>query len=123
MIVTSVKSIGRIPLELSITIDTSARPSAGRFALYAGEHDVVHLLATNSSRTLCAEHPSDRVDDVALARAVRANNNGHAWFEVENRRVGEALEAFHRQRLEEHGSRFSFLVSDQQQSFEVPTGP
>ena len=37
-----------------------------------GEDDVVHLAAAQRARTLGAEHPGDRVDEVRLARAVRA---------------------------------------------------
>ena len=38
----------------------------------AGEDDVFHLAAAQRLGALLAEHPGDGVDDVALARAVRA---------------------------------------------------
>ena len=67
----------------------------------AGEDDVVHLGAAQRPRTLGAEHPRDRVDDVRLARPVRADDDAHARFELERGLVREGLEALQRQRLEE----------------------
>ena len=66
--------------ELSMVSDTSARPSAGRFA-DAGEDHVVHLLGPHRGRRLGAEHPPDGVDDVGLARPVRADDDGHPRFD------------------------------------------
>ena len=40
----------------------------------AGEDDVFHLAAAQRLGALLAEHPGDRVDDVALARAVRPDD-------------------------------------------------
>ena len=64
----------------------------------AGEDDVVHLAAAQRPRTLGAEHPRDGVDDVRLARAVRAHDDADARLELERGLVGEGLEALQRER-------------------------
>src|SRR5262249_1209535 len=68
------------------------------------EDDVVHLAAAQRARTLRAEHPRDRVDDIRLTRPIRSEHHGDTGFEIENRAVAEGLEALQLQRLEEHGS-------------------
>ena len=73
----------------------------------AGEDDVVHLGAAQRPRALGAEHPGDRVDDVRLAGAVRADDDAHARLELERRLVREGLEALQRQRLQEHAGPLS----------------
>jgi hypothetical protein len=57
------------------------------------EDDVRHLLAAQAFGRLFAEHPLDRIDDVALARAVGADDDRDALRELEPRPIGEALEA------------------------------
>ena len=94
--------MGSAPSELSIVSVTSARPSGGPPGR-AGEDDVLHLAAAQRLRALLAEHPADRVDDVGLARAVRADDAGDARLEAQRRRRGEGLEALQRQALEVHG--------------------
>ena len=68
----------------------------------AGEDDVVHLAAAQRARALGAEHPGDGVDEVRLPRTVGPDHHRHARFELQDRLVGERLEASERQRLEEH---------------------
>ena len=53
-------------------------------------------------RRLGAEHPADGVDDVRLARPVRAHHDGDARLELERSGVGEGLEALEGERLQEH---------------------
>jgi len=67
-----------------------------------GEDDIVHLLGPHRARSLCTEHPSDRVDHVGLTAAIGADHDGDAWFELEVNRVRERLEALHRQRFQIH---------------------
>ena len=74
-----------------------------RAARRAGEDDVVHLLAAHGRRRLGAEHPGDGVDDVRLARAVGADDDGDAGLQLQRRGVGERLEALEGQRSQEHG--------------------
>ena len=69
----------------------------------AGEDDVVHLLAAHRAGRLRAEHPRDGVDHVRLARPVRTDDDGHARFELQGGGVGERLETFEGERLQEHG--------------------
>ena len=79
-------------------LGAAERGTVGR----AGEDDVVHLAAAERARALGAEHPRDRVDEVRLPRTVGPDHHRHARFELEDRLVGERLEAPERQRLEEH---------------------
>ncbi len=65
------------------------------------EDDVVHLGAAQRARTLSAQHPRDRVDDVRLPRPVRADDDAHPRLELERGLVRERLEALQRQRFEE----------------------
>ncbi len=67
-----------------------------------GEDDVVHLAAAQGAGALGTEHPGDRVDEVRLPRAVRADDDHHARLELEHRLVGEGLETPQGQRLQEH---------------------
>ena len=80
-------------------------PPERRALLGAGEDDVVHLLRADRLRRLGAEHPRDRVDDVRLARAVGADDDGDPRFEDHRGRVGERLEALEGETLQEHGDR------------------
>ncbi len=68
----------------------------------AGEDDVRHRPATQCLRTLLAEYPCHRVDDVALTGAVRPHNAGDAGFEVQGRRTRERLETPQGEALEMH---------------------
>ena len=68
----------------------------------AGEDDVLHLAAAEGLRALLPHHPGERVDDVGLAGAVRADDAGDARFEGERRRLREGLETLQRQALEVH---------------------
>ena len=79
-------------------LGAAERRAAGR----AGEDHVVHPRAAQRARPLRAEHPRDGVDEVRLARAVRADDDGDARLEVQRRLVGERLEAPQGQGLQEH---------------------
>ncbi|HEX6657881.1 MAG TPA: AAA family ATPase [Ilumatobacter sp.] len=78
-------------------------PAERRARRSTGKDDVVHLLTADRLRGLGAEHPSDGVDDVRLARTVRSDDHGDAGLERHGRRVGERLEALEGETLEEHG--------------------
>ena len=71
----------------------------------AGEDDVVHLLAAHGAGCLRSEHPGDGVDDVGLAGPVGPDHHRDPRFELEGGGVGERLESFEGQRLQEHGAR------------------
>ncbi len=75
----------------------------GRSHLRTSEDDIVHLLRPDRLRSLGSEDPGDRVDNVRLARAVRADDHGDARFEGHHGRVREGLEAFEGETLQEHG--------------------
>ena len=75
-----------------------------RAARGAGEDDVLHLPAAQRLRALLAEHPADRVDDVALARAVRADDAGDPRLQAQGGGRGEGLEALQREALQMHAS-------------------
>ena len=85
-------------------------PPERRTLLGSGEDHVVHLLGAHRLRCLGAEHPGDGVDDIRLARAVRADDHRDPWFEVHDGRVGERLETFEGETLEEHGGSEIYLV-------------
>ena len=67
---------------------------AGRLArIAAAENDVLHAIAAQALGALLAEHPGDRIDDVALAAAVRPDDGGDAGVEGELGPIRKALEA------------------------------
>src|SRR5579863_6822452 len=59
----------------------------------AGKDDVFHLGGAQSPGTLRAEHPRHRVDDVGLARPVRADDDRDTRLELEGGGVCKGLEA------------------------------
>ena len=99
--VTSVNSMGSRPAELSRVRLTSARPSADRLEVPAKMTSSIFWLRTELGA--CApEHPRDGVDDVRLARAVRPDDHGDARLEVHGGGLGERLETFEGEGLQEH---------------------
>ena len=60
------------------------------------------MLAAQRLRALLAEHPGNRIDDVALAAAVGADDGGDAVIERKFGSVGKALEAGNLETLEPH---------------------
>ena len=60
---------------------------------------------------LLAEHPADRVEDVAFAAAVWADDGGASGAEIEFGPVREALEAVEDDSLEEHACGLFCRVS------------
>lgn len=78
------------------------RPSQRRALVGAAEDDVVHALAAHGAGRLCPQRPGDGIDDVRLARPIRADHHGHPRLEVEGSGVGEGLETLQRQLLEVH---------------------
>ena len=71
----------------------------------AGKDDVVHLLAAHRARSLRTENPGDCIDHVRLTRAVGPDHHCHPRLELQGGCVGERLESFEGQRLQEHGAR------------------
>jgi hypothetical protein len=74
----------------------------GRAARGAGEDDVLHLAAAQRLCALFAHDPAQRVHDIGLARAVRADHAGDPRFEPERGRRGERLEPAQGQGLQVH---------------------
>ena len=101
VIVTSARSAESLPELLSMVRETSARPE-GRPVGRPHEDDVLHLGRPHRAGTLGTEHPRHGVDDVRLAAAVRAHDDGHARLELEHGRIGEGLESFEGEGLQEH---------------------
>ena len=77
-------------------------PAQRRAGGGAGEDDVFHLAAAQGLGPLLAHHPGQGVDDVGLARAVRADDAGDAGLEAEGGRGGERLEAAQGEALQIH---------------------
>src|SRR5262249_14715395 len=78
----------------------------GHAAGFAGartiEDHVEHLLAAQALGGLLAQHPADRIDDVALAAAVRPDDGGDPAVEVELGLVGEAFETVCDEAFKDH---------------------
>ena len=77
----------------------------GPAARRAGEEDVVGLLGAQLVRAERAGRPADRVGDVRLAGAVRADDHADARLEANLDRVGKRLEATELYRAEMHVGR------------------
>ena len=71
----------------------------------AGEEDVVGLLGAQLVRAERAGRPEDRVGDVRLAGAVRADDDGDARLQPNLDRVHERLEPPELDRLQVHPAR------------------
>ena len=97
--------LGEIRCELPRAVvdgQTDLCPTERRSLRAPGEDDVLHLRGPQRARPLGAEHPRHRVDHVRLATAVRPHHDGDPRLEFEHGRVGERLETFECQRLQEH---------------------
>ncbi|KZX19958.1 hypothetical protein ACH61_02939 [Rathayibacter tanaceti] len=68
----------------------------------AREDDILHLAAAERLGALLPHHPGQRVDDVALARAVGPDDAGDARLEGERGRLSEGLEPLEGQALQVH---------------------
>ena len=99
------RHLGELDRDLSVAVvdrQADLGPTQGVALVRAGEDDVFHLLRSHRRRRLGTEHPGDGVDDVRLARAVRADHYGHARFQLQGRRLRERLEALQGEALEMH---------------------
>ena len=81
-------------LDLGVALRADARA--------AGVDHVLHRLAADAQRALLAERPEDRVGDVRLAAAVRADDHADARRKLELGALGEGLEALDGDRAEMH---------------------
>jgi hypothetical protein len=70
----------------------------------SGENDIEHGATTQAFRTALAEHPLDRIDDVALTATVRTDHADDAVIEAKLRGVRETLKAAERQLGKPHPS-------------------
>ena len=76
-----------------------------RSRLGAAEDDVLHAAAAEVLRALLAHRPANRVDDVRLAAAVRADDAHDLVVEIDHGPVDERLEAAELETLDLHGPR------------------
>ena len=67
--------------------------------LSAAEDDVLHFAAAQSAGRLFAEHPANRVRNVALPRSVGADDGGDAVVEIEPCAVRKGFEALNIERF------------------------
>ena len=81
-------------------------PAAG-----AGEDDVVHAGGAHGLERTLAHHPAQRLDEIRLAAAVRADDAGQAGLDLELGGVAEALEAGQAQALEFHSTALSLRAA------------
>jgi hypothetical protein len=78
----------------------------GRFSVFAArEEDVVGLLGAKLRWRERARRPDDGVGNVRLARAVRADDDGNPWLEIDLERTGEGFEAADLDGLQVHRRR------------------
>ena len=82
--------------------DRHLRHAHGVPTLGALEDDVRHLRAAQALRSLVAQDPLDRIDDVRLAAAVGADDAGQSRVELELGTVGEGLESTRDKTLQAH---------------------
>ncbi len=76
---------------------------AGRFPRIAASEDhVLHAIAAQALGALFPEHPRQRVDDVALAAAVRADDRGDTIVERQLGSIWKTLEPDNFQALKPH---------------------
>ena len=76
-------------------------------ALGAVEEDVVRLVRAQLGRRQRARRPDDRVGDVRLAGAVRADDDRYAGLQLQLERVRKRLEAAQSERAQVHGTRLA----------------
>ena len=86
--------------KISSTIALPTGLRAGR----SGEDHVGQRIAAQAARRAFAHDPADRVDDVRLAAAVRADDAGHVGRQVQHGRIDEGLEAGQLDRGQSHGN-------------------
>ena len=67
------------------------------------KYHVLHPLGTERARGLGTQYPSDRIDDVRLSRAVRADDDRHARLALDPGAICERLEADEGECLQMHG--------------------
>ncbi len=75
----------------------------GRALEGAGEDGVLGLLAADGPHALAAQHPLDGLDDVALAGAVGADDDGDSGIEENLRPFGERFESLKFEPFDIHG--------------------
>ena len=68
----------------------------------AVENDIAHPAASEALGRLLAKHPADRVEDIRLPAAVRADDDRHARQKLHHGFQGEALETYQLEPFEEH---------------------
>jgi hypothetical protein len=78
---------------------------AGRAGRRAGEDHVLHAVAAHDRGPVLAHHPAQRLEQVRLAAAVRADDAGQPRLDHEFRGIDEALEADEAETGEVHGSQ------------------
>jgi hypothetical protein len=78
-------------------------------AVTARVQDVVRLLRPELARAQAAGGPNDRVADVRLARAVRADDHGDARLEAHLDRVRKRLEATQLDRTQVHAGQSDYM--------------
>ena len=104
-------------LELVVVVEAGGRPAvavvegerdlgvvARRPGARAVEDHVVHAVAAHDAGAVLAHHPAQRLEQVRLAAAVRADDAGQARGDDELGRVDEALEPEEAQAGEVHAS-------------------
>ena len=66
------------------------------------ENDVGHFAAAKRFGGLFAEHPAHRIEQIGFAAAIRADDCGNAFVEIEKRLIGKRFKAEKLKRFEMH---------------------
>jgi hypothetical protein len=82
----------------------------------ATEDHVLHAIATQALGALLAKHPCQRVNHVALAAAIGADDGRHARVECELRSIRKALETSHLETIEPHQVSVPSKIPEQENS-------
>ncbi len=99
------RDLGETDVEDAVSVvDGQAHlgPAQRRLVGGPGEDDVFHLRAAHRPGPLGAEHPGHGIDHIGLAASVGADHHRDPRLELERRGLGEGLEAFDGEGLQEH---------------------
>ena len=84
-------------------LEANFRGTGGPACIAAAENEVFHPVAAQALGALLAEHPGERVNDIALAAAIRPDDGGDSGVEGQFRPIRKALEAGNLHALQSHG--------------------